>query len=435
MKNRLNIMDDVLSKDKLMKPGKYLAVILVFIVVILFLPWTQNIRGNGYLTTLKPDQRPQSVNAVIGGRIQKWYVREGEKVKKGDTLIYITEIKDDYFNPDLIENTEQQIKVKENSVNSYINKVKALDEQIDALIESRKLKLEQTQNYIEQALLKVSSDSLDVQANETNFEVSERQFNRTKSLYDQGLKSLTELENKRNKMQEAKAKLIEAENDLLTSRNQLINARIELTNLKADFKNKIAKAESEKQSALTALFSTEAEVTKLQNQSANYIIRSGFYYITAPKDGYITKTLKAGIGEIIKESEELLTIVPDKYEYAVSMYVSPFNMPLVREGQEVRFIFDGWPAFAFSGWPGISFGTFGGEVVGIDRYISDNGKYRILISPTEKWPEQLQIGSGATGFALISDVPIWYEIWRQLNGFPPDFYEEETNKNTKKKEK
>jgi hypothetical protein len=27
---------------------------------------------------------------------------------------------------------------------------------------------------------------------------------------------------------------------------------------------------------------------------------------------------------------------------------------------------------------------------------------------------------------LLKEVQIWYEIWRQLNGFPPDFYTDET---------
>jgi hypothetical protein len=25
---------------------------------------------------------------------------------------------------------------------------------------------------------------------------------------------------------------------------------------------------------------------------------------------------------------------------------------------------------------------------------------------------------------MLNDVPVWYEIWRQLNGFPPSLYEE-----------
>lgn len=47
-------------------------------IVILFLPWTQNISGSGAVTTLKPDQRPQTIHSAIGGRIEKWFVKEGD---------------------------------------------------------------------------------------------------------------------------------------------------------------------------------------------------------------------------------------------------------------------------------------------------------------------------------------------------------------------
>ncbi|MEL7122884.1 MAG: biotin attachment protein, partial [Bacteroidota bacterium] len=50
------------------------------------------------------------------------------------------------------------------------------------------------------------------------------------------------------------------------------------------------------------------------------------------------------------------------------------------------------------------------------------------------WPEAIQIGSGAQGIALLNNVPLWYEIWRRLNGFPPDFYEQEIAKLPKMKE-
>jgi hypothetical protein len=33
----------------------------------------------------------------------------------------------------------------------------------------------------------------------------------------------------------------------------------------------------------------------------------------------------------------------------------------------------------------------------------------------------------------MNDVPIWYELWRRVNGFPPDFYQPEEKQNQKKK--
>ena len=155
-------------------------------------------------------------------------------------------------------------------------------------------------------------------------------------------------------------------------------------------------------------------------------MRNAFYYILAPQEGQVTRTVKAGLGEIVKESELLCQITPLMYDIAVEMYVEPFDLPLLFKGQKVRFMFDGWPAIVFSGWPNVSYGTFGGKVMAIDNNISPNGKFRVLVGedPSEtKWPKLIKVGGGAKGFAMLKDVPVWYELWRNLNGFPPDFYQ------------
>jgi len=155
------------------------------------------------------------------------------------------------------------------------------------------------------------------------------------------------------------------------------------------------------------------------------------YYIIAPQSGYITKTIKSGIGEIIKESETIVTIVPLVREIAVEMYIRPMDLPLIKLGQNVRLIFDGWQAFIISGWSDFSFGTYDAEVVAIDNIPNQYGEYRILVKsndPEKPFPELLRVGAGAQGIAMLEDVPVWYEIWRQLNGFPPDFYQNDIEK-------
>jgi hypothetical protein len=107
------------------------------------------------------------------------------------------------------------------------------------------------------------------------------------------------------------------------------------------------------------------------------------------------------------------------------MFIRPIDLPLIKLGQRVRIQFDGWPAIIFSGWPGTSFGTFGGRVFAIDNFISKNGLYRIIVAPDYDdypWPEELRAGAGANSILLLNDVPVWYELWRQFNGFPPDYY-------------
>ncbi len=404
---------------------RLLSVFFGLLLILVFLPWTQNIQSQGNVTTLRPDQRPQSIQSIIAGRIEKWYVQEGDFVYKGDTILFISEVKEAYLDPNLLGRTEDQLKAKEMAVNSYMEKVKALDNQIDALVQTSKLKLEQAKNKYKQANLKVASDSIYYQASENQFVTAETQFNRTQTLYDQGLKSLTELENKRVSMQKAEASFIEAENKLLTSRNEVINAEVELLSIEAQYRDDIAKASSDKYTAMSSMYDAEAVVTKLQNQFMNYSVRNGMYYITAPQNGYVTQALQSGIGETIKEGAEIVSIMPADYELAVEMYVRPIDLPLLQKAENVRIQFDGWPAIVFSGWPNTSYGTYGGKVYAIDNFISPNGLYRVMVAPDTSeyaWPNALRVGAGTHSMVLLKDVPIWYELWRQINGFPPDYY-------------
>ncbi|MCG9910143.1 MAG: HlyD family secretion protein [Flavobacteriales bacterium] len=420
------------------RPARMIWVFLVIITIVAFLPWTQQIRSTGKVTALNPEQRPQTVNTIIPGKIVKWYVQEGDYVEQGDTLVQFTEIKDEYFDPLLLNRTESQIKAKEGSAKSYMDKVQALDGQVDALNRTKRIKLLQTQNYARQTILKMEADSNSWVAARNNREIAEQQLKRNDELYKKGLKSLTELESFRLKAQETKAYEVAAENKYLTSKNEYLNVIAELESLEFQFRDKISKAESDKFTAMSDLFNTENDITKLQNQLSNYTVRTGNYYLLAPQNGYVTQALKAGIGETVKEGDPLLTIMPKDFERAVELFIRPIDLPLVKKGDKVRFIFDGWPAFVFSGWPGMSFGTYGGEIFAIDNFAGPDGMYRVLVKedPNEPaWPEAIRPGGGAIGYALLGDVRIWFEVWRQINGFPPDFYrngEKETTEKPKK---
>lgn len=430
--NALVSLDDsktfsLLRKKKINKLPLYVALGIIAIAFFsMFVPWTQNIQGKGYVTTLSPAQKPQAIQSVISGKLEKWFVREGDFVEAGDTIVFVSEVKSEYFDPQLVERTQEQVNAKSESVGSYAGKVKSLEDQYNALLEAREFKLEQTKNKIAQAYMKITSDSMDLVAFKTNQDIAEKQLERTEELYEKGLKSLTDLETKKLKLQETQAKVTVQQNKLLTQKNELQNLQIQLSAVKSEYADKLAKSQSDKFSALSNQLDATATTSKLQNQLSNYSERQKLYYITAPQAGYITKTIKKGLGEIIKEGTDIVTIMPTIYDLAVEMYVKPQDLPLLEKGKSVRLQFDGWPAMVFSGWPNSSFGTFSGEVFAIDQFISDNNKYRLIVSPdnTEKsWPDLLRVGSGARAFILLNDVPLWYELWRQLNGFPPDFYE------------
>lgn len=432
--NRINPQDyaskyeslrTVIDTGKPVKKIRVFGLILLGLILFLFLPWTQNVRAPGKLTTLYPDQRPQTVQNRIPGRIEKWYVREGEFAEAGDTIIQISEIVDEYFDPRLIERTKTQIENKTSAAENYRDKGEALAAQISALTKNRVNKLEQARNNLEQAQLAVVSDSIDFQAANLDYQIAQKRLERMESLYEQGLKSLTDLETRRLTLQEMQARAISAENRLLTSRNKLINARIELDAVDNDYEEKLSKARSERNSALSTFYDTQAEIAKMENQLSNYEVRTGNYYITAPQSGYVTKAISSGIGENLPKGTKIVSIMPSVYDFAVELYIEPVDFPLMKKGSKVRLLFDGWPAIVFSGWPSLTNGTFGGKILAIDNFISPNGKYRVLVVPDEKevtWPEELRVGAGTDGILLLKDVPLWYELWRQLNGFPPDYY-------------
>lgn len=402
-----------------------LVVIFICVLIFLFLPWTQNIRSSGFVTTLKPNQRFQSIHTIIPGRIEKWYVQEGDDVKKGDTIIFISETKDEYFDPELLSRIQMQVEAKQASVNSYQEKIKALNNQITAITEIAKLKLSQTKNKIEQAKLKLVSDSIDYVVAQQNYEIASNQYNRMLQLQEEGLKSLTDLESKRNSLQKANASKVLYESKFLSAKNELLNLNLELSSIKASYRDELSKIESNKFSAESNMYEAEAMVVKLKNQLTNYSVRSKMNYITAPQDGYITQTLQSGIGETVKEGQEVATIMPKLYDFAIEMFVKPIDIPLVKIGQEVMTQFDGWPAIVFSGWPNTSFGTYSGKVYAIDNYINQDGYYRVLVAPDSSvgsWPEALRVGSATSSILLLNEVPIWYEMWRKINGFPPDYY-------------
>lgn len=413
----------------------WLVGLLFIILITFFLPWTQNVQMKGKVTTLLPEQRPQDVNSAIAGRIEKWYVREGDLVEAGDTIVFLSEVKAEYFDPQLLERASNQITAKEGSVKSYEQKVNALDNQIAALRQELSFKKQQLQNKIQQAEFKQQSQQAEVSQAEVDAGIAAFQYRRTDTLYQKGIKSLSDLEGKRLKMQATKAKLITAKNKYQESGNDLSIAKLALQNVDNEYNNKIAKAQSDKFSTLSAQFEAEGSVNKLKVQYASYDERNKLYYVIAPQSGYITKTMKSGIGEIIKESDKIVTIVPYNRELAVELYVRPMDLPLMDIGQEVRLVFDGWQAFIISGWADFSIGTYSGEVVAIDNIPNDNSLYRILIKsnqPELPFPELLRVGAGVQGIALLEDVPVWYELWRQLNGFPPDFYEDDIKKNESK---
>lgn len=428
--SKLRCFSNIYMFGRLNRIKEWLWGMMLLLVAVLFLPWTQNIRARGTVTTLRQEQRPQQVNTLIAGSIAKWHIKEGDFVKAGDTLLQLGEVKVEYFDPQLLKRTQEQIAAKQQTMESYRNKAAATTVQSQALQEGRELKLQSLENKIAQQQLKIKTEEADLAAAANELEAYKRQIDAARIMLDSGAISLTDFERRKINYQNGLAKWNSAGNKLQQSKQEMTNLRIEQQATLQEYTDKIAKVSGDRFSSLSDAASTEAELLKLQNQLANYDARSKLYYILAPQSGQITKARKAGIGEFLKEGDMIVEIVPDKIQYAIELFVKPMDLPLVDREQKVRFVFDGFPAIVFSGWPGGSYGTFGGKVIAVENSVSANGKFRVLVvedSADRKWPAQLRIGGGAEGIMLLKDVPVYYELWRNINGFPPEYYQVETS--------
>lgn len=405
----------------------FLLITLAIFIFMSFLPWTQNIQATGKVTTLQPDQRPQRVQSMIDGRVEDWYVLEGQRVKKGDTLVHISEMVTEYFDPQLVERTELQLSAKSEGIKAYEDKLAALQGKLRNLEAEWALKRREMDNRLRQNEQRIQSKLAEMDARALDLEIAREQLEREQKMFDKGISSRLDLESRRRAEQGANASWVQVGNELEVLRREQSNLELSAANVANDYGAQIATVRSSLATTRTHRFDAEAELNQLASRLENNRRRREFHYILAPQSGTVAQMLMAGIGETVKAGQDILTIIPEQTQFAVELFIDPVDIPLLSVGKEGRFIFDGWPAFIFSGWPGQSFGTFAGRVVAIDNTVNEAGKYRILIAENREeqpWPEALRMGSGARGILLLNTVPVWYEIWRRLNGFPPDFYQE-----------
>lgn len=423
---KFNAFDHIYQERKSTEIKPWLVSLLIITLLLIFLPWTQNIRSKGNITSIYQEQKPQKIYSPIAGKISKWWVREGDTVRAGDTLAKITEIKGEYLDPNLISRTQQQLTAKEGSLKFYEQKVQATNDQIQNLKRSLTLKQNQVDNKIKQLQQKITGERAELEAAQNDYNLSKDQFERNQKMYREGLISQTQYQQRNVAMQNSLAKKTTAENKVNQTLQDIANAQIELRGVDQEYSEKINKADGERFQSLSEVESNKGDIAKLENLVTNYTIRNGMYFIIAPQSGQIIKATKSGLGEIIKEGEDLLTIVPDNNNVAVEIFVRPVDLPLIHAGEEVRLIFDGYPVILFAGgWPNQSFGTFPGKIRAVENTINDEGLFRVIVEEDfkgKRWPKQLRIGSGAQGIALLNDVPVWYELWRNINGFPPDYY-------------
>ncbi|NPA51383.1 MAG: HlyD family efflux transporter periplasmic adaptor subunit [Aquificae bacterium] len=389
-------------------------VILVLLIVFLFLPWQQTVKGIGEVIAYHPTQRNYYIYSPISGFIKEFYVQEDQFVKKGTKLFTMIDL-DKKLQERLkiiIKNTELQL---ENSK----KELKTLQEKRENLQRNLQIGRQIYDRKITQIQQKIESLYIKKVALEKNLEITKINYERIKKLFKEGIESKRKLELAENKLIKASAEL----NKLL------IDIKIEQENLKITKQEK-KKFEREMNIKLKdtekAIFSTKNKINTYQKElqkAKSQLAKFKTSTVYAEKDGYVVRILQNDKNQYIKQGEKIVLFSPTVDKRAVLLKVRDFDMPLIKEGLPVRLQFYGWPTLQIPGWPVIRFGTFGGIIEKIDPVLHEDGFYYAYIveDPKEPWPpsDTLKIGTKATGWVRLSIVPMWYEIWRRVNAFPP----------------
>lgn len=353
-------------------------------IFLIFVPWQQTVVGSGKVTSFLPEARPQTVESVISGRIVKWYVVEGAKVKKGDTICILADINVNFFDRELLDKLktlrDRTFEAQEQAINVAIQRRKQSEQRYD-----------QARARLDNVLVEVSTARI--------------RYSRADTLFKQDIASRRDLETAQLNLQKAVA-------DSVSTAAAMRSALQDVDAFRAEEERVISQAYVAMQ---------EADV-----RLANAQGRVGAGTIVAPISGTVVRIAKAGAGQTVKEGELLATIVPTTSDQAAEIYVSSMDAALIEPGRLVSLQFSGFPAFQFSGWQNIAVGIFHGRVKVIDAVDDGSGKFRVLVVPDASmraWPDMryLRQGTDVTGWVLLNEVPVGYELWRQFMGFPPQF--------------
>ncbi|MCA9568566.1 MAG: HlyD family efflux transporter periplasmic adaptor subunit [Myxococcales bacterium] len=368
------------------------------LLAAVFVPWQQTASATGAMIAFAPEEREQVVEAPVSGRIVHWFVSEGQPVQEGDPLV---EIRDN--DPELLGRLGQAREAASANESAVKEQIASYQRKVEAAVAGRDLVIAEKEAGVQESLRKRVGEAAELEA-------AERDLQRVETLAAEGIASTRELDVARMKERKARAAL-EARDREVASKEQ---ARDKAG---ADADAKIASARAELDAARGKL----AEARNKVLDSDVKLARQQAQVVKAPRSGVVLR-LHGGLGGgQLKAGDAVATIVPEASARAAELYLDGNDMPFVKQGTEVRLVFQGWPAVQFVGLPGTGQGTFHGRLSFIDAAANSKGKFRAVVVPgaEDDWPVGLRQGVQVKGFLLLGQVPLGYELWRQLNGFPP----------------
>ncbi len=393
-----------------------LAILLVTLpIVLIAVPWQQNVPGAGRVTALDPLDRIQVIPAPVSGRLSKLNVREGTYVTEGQELAVMEDL-----DPEFSVRLDQQLGFARDKLESAHTNLETLDARLISLQSSLEASLRGARAEFNQAIEKVKGEEQKLEAEVKKLSFLEEDFGRQTRLLALGQASEQKQQKAEADYGEQKAKVEAARSAVEQARSQRDAKQASVDKVAASEQAKIDEVKGKEQEARQKLQDARKAVTEAESAQARQATR----VILSPRNGTVLRAAGANSADLISRGEPLIEIVPDTSNLAVEVWLRGIDAPLVELGRKARLQFEGWPAVQFAGWPSVAVGTFGGVVTQVDAQAASDGRVRVLIVPDpddKAWPEgrYLRQGVRASGWVQLETVSTGYELWRQLNAFPP----------------
>lgn len=331
--------------------------------------------------------------------------------------------------------------------------------QYRVIYENHRLQVESARMQGQQA---IASAEADVRSANNSFDKATREVDEQLAAYNQsklererseGLVPDVIAEVDYNKLKNKElSELAKLEGNMAAARktfNELDAKERDLERKRNEVNQKILQEQNYVDKSLTDVNNTQKELNEVLTKQGEF----DRLRVPSPSRGRI-QAIRGQTGtNSVKEGDILFEVVPETEDLAVEMTVRGVDAPLIHVGDMVRLQFEGWPAIQFVGWPSVAVGTFPGEVIAINPTDSGKGIFKIVVGPPQngkpvetstiipnvtdtKWPDSryLRQGVRANGWVILKTVPLGYEIWRQLNGFPITISDSEPTQDKSSKE-
>lgn len=427
--SKLHSWESVQIPERLRFSSKLaLGLILLFMLIIAFVPWTQTITVTGQLSAYSPYERPQDIEAQITGRIQKWHVFEGVRVKQGDLIVELEDYDPSFMAPDLLSFLDQRKKALEQTRQAALSRAEQLDKRIKemqnlvkAAVPSAQARVVEAENKVRESYQKVESAKIAVSTAELNMD-------RHQQLAGQGLVSQRELELAIQSAVASKADLQGAQANLRAAEQSMKALGFGREQISAEVLQRLLDAEAARDASVGEAAKAADQLADVSLRMSNATQRRIASKILAPIDGTVVKMAEAGAGETVRQGDKIVRLSPNSLDKAIEMTADGIDAPLLNVGRKVKILFYGIPAIPLPAWPEAMYGTFTGVIKVIDQLDDGKGNFRFWVVPDPEdrpWPEQNHVrqGTKVMGWVILNRVPLWYELWRRFNLFPPDYQE------------